>query len=95
MKIQSGSVYMTSIAEDTNVMGVVLKRMWWKPWRWKVTPIYYSEQRVNTAKVIGWSIRTDRGPTITNLSKEGAIGMAKLYGVRHRDFEDALYMRME
>lgn len=90
MKIQSGSVYMTSIAEDTNVMGVVLKRMWWKPWRWKVTPIYYSSTRVPN-KIMG----VHEAETITNLSKEGAIGMAKLYGVRHRDFEDALYMRME
>jgi hypothetical protein len=82
IKIQNNTVYMTCIAEDTNVMGVVISRMWWKPWRWKVTPIYY-RQRGATGYITG----TQEGEPINNLTMLGAIGMAKLLGVEHKDFE--------
>ena len=83
IKIQSNTVYMTSIAEETNVMGVVISRMWWKPWRWRVTPIYYRQREAT-----GYITRTDEGETISNLTMLGAIGMAKLWGVKHKDFEE-------
>lgn len=91
MKLQNGSVYMASIRDFSNpIMGVVVMRMWWKPWRWSVTPIYWA-QPPGTLAVRGIFHATP----ITNLSKEGAIGVAKLHGVKHKDFEDNMYMRME
>lgn len=86
IKIQNNSVYMANIAEETNVMGVVISRMWWKPWRWKVTPLYYRHQIV--ASSAGEISYTDEGETISNLTLLGAIGMAKLWGVKHKDFEE-------
>ena len=81
IKIQNNTVYMTSIAEDTNVMGVVIGRMWWKPWRWRVKPIYYRQRGAD-----GYITGTDEGEPISNLTLLGAIGMAKLWGVKHKDF---------
>jgi hypothetical protein len=86
IKIQNNSVYMTSYAEDTNVMGVVIGRMWWKPWRWRVTPLYYRHQIV--ASSAGEISYTDEGKPTSNLTLLGAIGMAKLLGVKHKDFEE-------
>jgi hypothetical protein len=85
IKIQSNTVYMTSIAEETNVMGVVISRMWWKPWRWRVTPLYYRAQIVSNSP--GEVHYSDEGKTISNLTLLGAIGTAKLLGVEHKDFE--------
>lgn len=82
-RLQSGTVYMTSIRDlDNPVMGVIVRRMWWKPWRWALTPIYFSRP-ITTMGVS----ETREGMPITNLTKLGAIGLAKLYGVRHVDFE--------
>jgi hypothetical protein len=89
IKIQSNTVYMTNIAEETNVMGVVISRMWWKPWRWKVKPIYYKPQIVYDASP-GEVHYTDEGETTSNLTLLGAIGMAKLWGVKHKDFEGVM-----
>ena len=83
MKVQHGTVYMTSIAEDTNVMGVIINRMWWKPWMWQVTPIYYKKYGAD-----GYINESSEGPPIRNLTKLGAVGVAKLLGVTHKDFED-------
>lgn len=82
IKIQSNTVYMANIAEETNVMGVVISRMWWKPWRWKVTPLYYG-QRGAAGHITG----ANEGEPTSNLTLLGAIGMAKLLGVEHKDFE--------
>jgi hypothetical protein len=30
---------------------------------------------------------TEDGPTITDLTEAGAIGIMKLYGIKHKDFE--------
>ena len=84
IKIQNNTVYMTSIAEDTNVMGVVIGRMWWKPWRWRVTPMYYRIRPTYPGEVH----YSDNGETISNLTLLGAIGTAKLLGVEHKDFEE-------
>jgi hypothetical protein len=78
MRIQLGTVYMNSIYEfDNPIMGVVIRRMWWKPWRYSLTPIY-------------WKVADEAygaGPT-NNLTKLEAIGTAKLLGVEHRDFKE-------
>lgn len=58
---------------DREVMGAVPNRMWWKPWRWQVV-------------ILPWY--TQRGYLIRNLTKEGAIGVMKLYGIKHKDFEE-------
>jgi hypothetical protein len=63
--------------------------MWWKPWRWKVTPLYYKPQIVYDASP-GEVHYTDEGETVSNLTFLGAIGMAKLLGVEHKDFEGEL-----
>jgi hypothetical protein len=63
-------------------MGVVLTRMWWKPWRWSLTPLYFSRPITPAGMV-----EQREGRPITNLTLLGAIGLAKLYGVRHVDFE--------
>lgn len=89
MKLQGGSVYL--IADlGTEVMGCVVRRMWWKPWRWSVQPIYYEEvtrkARAGMYEVGG--VREVRdGEAIKDLTMLGAVGILKLYGVRHRDFE--------
>jgi hypothetical protein len=85
IKIQNNTVYMTCIAEDTNVMGVVISRMWWKPWRWKVTPLYYGQRGAD-----GYITGAHEGEPISNLTLLGAIGMAKLLGVEHKDFEGVM-----
>lgn len=83
MRLQGGSVYL--VAElDTGVMGCVVRRLWWKPWRWSVHPIYYDEMETKTGRSV-YEVRD--GVAIKDLTMLGAIGILKLYGVRHRDFE--------
>ena len=82
MSIQFGTVYMTSYGDfDNPVMGVVIRRMWWKPWRYSVKPIYWE------TRPAGYISELHEGTTTSNLTRAGAIGMAKLYGVKHHDFE--------
>ena len=84
IKIQSNTVYTVSSYDLSNpaVLGVVISRMWWKPWRWKVTPLYYG-QRGAAGHITG----ANEGEPTSNLTLLGAIGMAKLLGVEHKDFE--------
>lgn len=82
MKLQRGTIYMAPI--EGPVMGCVPERMWWKPWRWKVTPVHWSTTPDLTP---GKSIGTYEGEPITDLTLEGAIAMMKLFGVKHVDFE--------
>lgn len=65
-------------------MGCVVRRMWWKPWRWSVHPIYYGELQTKTGRSV---YEVKDGVAIKDLTMLGAIGILKLYGVRHRDFE--------
>ena len=74
MKIQRGTVYMNGLEKE--IMGAVPNRMWWKPWRWQVELLPWS-----------WANGTS-SYIIRNLTKEGAIGVMKLYGIKHRDFEE-------
>lgn len=83
MKLQGGSVYLAADS-DTGVMGCVVRRLWWKPWRWSVQPIYYEELQTKTARSV-YEVRD--GEAIKDLTMLGAVGILKLYGVRHRDFE--------
>jgi hypothetical protein len=89
MSIQFGTVYMTSYGDfDNPVIGVVIRRMWWKPWRYSVKPVYWDD---NDDDPHVWGYRgLGEGSVIYNLTKAGAIGMAKLYGVKHQDFEGEL-----
>lgn len=82
MKLQRGTIYMAPL--DAPVMGCVPRRMWAKPWRWKLTPWYWSS---TTEFVPGKLVGTHEGPPITNLTMEGAIAMMKLFGIKHVDFE--------
>jgi hypothetical protein len=56
-------------------MGAVPNRMWWKPWRWQV-------------ELLPWNMRELGTYIIRNLTKDGAIGVMKLYGIKHKDFEE-------
>lgn len=95
MKLQGGSVYLVADL-GTEVMGCVVRRMWWKPWRWSVQPIYYEEvvRKARAGMYAVGSVREVRevrevrdGEAIKDLTMLGAVGILKLYGVRHRDFE--------
>jgi hypothetical protein len=78
MKLQPGTFYMASIGDWGNpVLGVVVARMWWKPWRFFVQPVYY--RGLGGSMVYGEPLR--------NLTKLGVVGAVKLFGVEHRDFE--------
>jgi len=82
MKLQRGTIYMSPL--DGPVMGCVPERMWWKPWRWKVTPWYWTAQK---PWVGGKLPDTNEGEPITDLTMEGAVAMMKLFGIKHVDFE--------
>jgi hypothetical protein len=84
MKIQSGTMYMSSISGP--VMACVPQRMWWKPWKWQVT-IWC--QRDDTVVAPGrFKYKAEPTETTKNLSFEGAIGIMKLCGVEHKDFTE-------
>ncbi len=81
--LQAGSIYMTNIGDfDNPIMGALVRRMWWKPWRFTVTPIYYESRGAQ-----GYISETRYGEPIRNLTKLGVVGMMKLYGVKHQDFQ--------
>jgi hypothetical protein len=82
MKLQGGSVYLVTDPIDTRVMGCVVRRMWWKPWHWSVRPIYCLEVAEK-----GSLLELRDGEAVKDLTMLGAVGILKLYGVRHRDFE--------
>jgi hypothetical protein len=63
MKLQLGSVYMLPIKGD--YMGLIPRRMWTKPWRYKVHAIEWGE--VDTYTLIA-----------SNLTKDGVVGVFKL-----------------
>lgn len=86
MKLQAGSVYMTRIDGESDVMGVVIKRMWWKPWRWQLTPMYWSQPKGNAQGYVAIAEVHD-GKPIKNLTLLGVVALAKLMGIEHRDFE--------
>lgn len=73
MRIQRGTVYMNGLEKE--IMGAVPNRMWWKPWRWQV-------------EILPWANDWGSGYTIRNLTRDGAIGVMKLYGIKHKDFEE-------
>lgn len=73
---------MSKLDADTEVMGVIIKRMWWKPWRWSVQILYWTPRLE-----AGYVSELDRTEKIGNLTLLGAIGYAKLVGVEHKDFE--------
>ena len=75
MKIQRGTVYMNDVEKEC--MGAVPNRMWWKPWMWQVEILPW-----------GWGVKEMSPHIIRNLTKEGAIGVMKLYGIKHKDFEE-------
>ena len=70
---------------DDPVMGCVPRRMWWKPWKWQVTPLNWT--RPYEPLKGGYMVNTEAGPPITDLTEAGAIGIMKLYGIKHKDFE--------
>lgn len=74
-----GYVYMSKLDTDTDVMGCVVRRMWWKPWRWSVQPLYYSRPIVSALP--GAAVDTREGEPVHNLTKLGVAGMLKLFGV--------------
>lgn len=87
--MQLGSIYMTRIGDlDNPVMGVVMRRMWWKPWRYSLHPLYYSHRVTNIP--MGEVLEARDGEPIRNLTKLEAIGLMKLMGIAHKDFEDFL-----
>lgn len=88
MRIQRGTVYMNAI--DKEVMGAVPNRIWWKPWRWQVELLPWNMRDVRRVgvKVWGWEVSITEKLIIRNLTKEGAIGVMKLYGIKHKDFEE-------
>lgn len=73
MRIQRGTVYMCSLGKE--IMGAVPNRMWWKPWMWQV-------------EILPWASNWKSGHTVRNLTRDGAIGVMKLYGIKHTDFEE-------
>lgn len=75
MRIQRGTVYMCGLATPGGIMGAVPNRMLWKPWVWQV-------------ELFPWDIRERDVFTIRNLTMQGAIGVMKLYGIKHKDFEE-------
>jgi hypothetical protein len=60
---------------EREIMGAVPNRMWWKPWAWQV-------------EILPWSNELANVRIIRNLTMDGAIGVMKLYGIKHRDFEE-------
>ena len=70
---------------DGPLMGCVPRRMWWKPWKWQVTPLNWTCPY--DARLGEYMRYTEDGPTITDLTEAGAIGIMKLYGIKHKDFE--------
>lgn len=84
LPVFDGYVYMSRLDADTEVLGCVVRRMWWKPWRWSVQPLYYTRPSAPGA-IIG----SREGEPIHNLTKLGVAGMLKLYGI-DRDFSDFL-----
>ena len=60
---------------EKEIMGAVPNRMWWKPWAWQV-------------ELLPWDIRETNTYIVRNLTKKGAIGVMKLYGIKHKDFEE-------
>jgi len=73
MKIQRGTVYMSPLGAEC--MGAIPNRMWWKPWMWQV-------------ELLPWDIRETNEYIVRNLTMYGAIGVMKLYGIKHQDFEE-------
>lgn len=84
MKLRNGAVYMAPL--DAPVLGCVSRRMWWKPWRWQVVPLHWTKNAMKKLQA-GTYVGCEPGVPITDLSKEGAVAMMKLYGVEHKDFE--------
>ena len=80
MRLQRGTIYMSPL--DGPIMGCVPERMWWKPWKWQVTPWHW--RACGTA---GFVSETYKGEPITDLTVEGAVAMMKLFGINHVDFE--------
>lgn len=80
MRLQRGTIYMAHL--DGLVMGCGVDRMWWKPWRWKVTPYPWTRRGAN-----GYIHEAAPVQPITDLTAEGAVAMMKLYGISHKDFE--------
>jgi hypothetical protein len=66
---------------NSDVMSAIPNRMWWKPWRWKVEVFYWDNAK-------GYRRDTSHDCTVRNLTKKGAIGVMKLHGIKHQDFEE-------
>ena len=64
MKLQLGSVYMLPLPAD--YMGLVVYRMWTKPWRYKVEALTWAP--AGTPKVL----------LASDLTKDGVLGIFKL-----------------
>lgn len=71
---------------DSPVMACIPRRMWWKPWKWQITPMHWSSYQ-REVNFMGFRYYTANSPAVTNLTKEGAICIMKLYGIKHQDFE--------
>lgn len=85
MILLEGRVYFTSIQDlDNQIMGVVLRRMCWKPWRWSVQPFYYKGVQIEAGHNIKDVVD---GEAVNNLTLLGAVGMMKLMGIKHKEFE--------
>lgn len=65
MELQLGSVYMLPLAGE--YMGLIPRRMWTKPWRYKVQAIEWG--RTDTYTLIA-----------SDLTKDGVVGIFKLLG---------------
>lgn len=84
---------MTSIGDvDNPVMGVIVCRMWWKPWRYSAQAIYYTDNRAKTRIMAThrFIIETQYGEKVTNLTKLEVVGLMRLMGVKHPQFEGAM-----
>lgn len=79
---------MTSIGDLNNpVMGVIVWRMWWKPWRYTIQPVYYVGRGGEPASA-RTVVSTKDGEKIHHLTKLEVIGLMKLYGVKYPNIGD-------
>jgi hypothetical protein len=74
---------------EREIMGAVPNRMWWKPWAWQVEILPWNNMReAHLITFLGFHVYSCGTYIIRNLTLEGAIGVMKLYGIKHKDFEE-------
>lgn len=69
--MRSGYMYMCPL--DSDLYAVCPTRLWWAPWRWRLT-LYRSSQRS------GYFELADESP-LPPMSKAECLGLMKIFGV--------------